>query len=231
MNSLKKTARLAGILYCVWVITGLYGLMYLPSKIMVRGDVVATANNIIAHEFLFRTGIINDLLSSIIGVFLILALYRLFKLVNERQATLMVALLMVTVPVSFIMEAFNISSLLILKGEILKTFELSHRQDVAMLFLKINDYGVLTLEMFWGLWLIPLAILVYRSHFLPRFLGIWLAINGFAYVVLSFTSILFPQYKDMVYNISIPAFFGELAFALWLLIKGVKSNIPAIDKQ
>ena len=98
-----------------------------------------------------------------------------------------------------------------------------------MLFLKISDYGTWTLEMFWGLWLFPLAILVYKSRFLPRFLGVWLAITGFAYVVLSFTSLMLPQYIDMVYNISLPAYFGELAFMLWLLVRG--ANVQRLNEQ
>ena len=228
MNSTKKAARLAGLLYLIWIITGLYGLIYVPSKIMVRGDTVATANNILANEFLFRTYILNGLISSAIWVFLVLVLYRLFKEVNERQAKLLVALVIVQIPVDFLMEAFDITSLMILKGEILKTFELTQRQDLAMLFLKLNDYGILTLELFWGLWLFPLAILVYRSRFLPRFLGVWLIINGFAYVVMSFTGLLLPQYKDAVYNIAMPALFGELVFMLWLLIMGAKPK-PLVD--
>ena len=91
-----------------------------------------------------------------------------------------------------------------------------------MLFLRINDYVVSTLVLFWGLWLLPLGILVYRSCFLPRFLGIWLIINGFALLVLSFTALLLPQYKDMVFKIAFPAMLGEVAFMLWLLIKGAK---------
>ena len=230
MNSTKKTARLAGLLYLIWAITGVYGLIYVPSKIMVRGDAVATANNILANEFLFRTYIINDLISNTIWVFLVLVLYRLFKQVSERQAKLLVALVIVQVPAGFFMGAFNITSLMILKGEILKTFELTQRQDLAMLFLKINDYGVLTLELFWGLWLFPLAILVYRSRFLPRFLGVWLIINGFAYLATSFTGLLLPQYKEAISNIALPALFGELAFMLWILIMGTKEqtvNAPA----
>jgi hypothetical protein len=133
----------------------------------------------------------------------------------------LVALVIVQIPAVFIMDAFNITSLMIFKGEILKTFELSQRQDLAMLFLRINDYGTLTLEMFWGLWLFPLAILVYRSRFLPRFLGVWLIINGSALLALSFTSLLLSQYKEIVSNITYPALFGELAFALWILVKGV----------
>jgi hypothetical protein len=230
VSSVKKTARLAGLLYLIWIITGLYGIYYVPSRIDMRGDAVTTAQNILSNEFLFRTSIFNDLVSSALWVFTVLVLYRLFKQVNERQAKLLVALVIVQIPVAFIMEAFNIASLMILKGEVLKTFELGQRQDLAMVFLRMNDYGTVTVEMFWGLWLLPLAILVYRSRFLPRFLGIWLIINGVACLALSFTSILLPQYKDMVYNISLPALFGELAFALWLLIMGAKEqavNAPA----
>jgi len=225
-SSLKKTARLVGLVYVIWIIMGVFGMFYVPSQINIRGDAAATAQNILSHEFLFRTSIINDLISHILWVFMVLMLYRMFKQVSGRQAKLLVALVIVQIPVAFIMGAFNITSLMIFKGEILKTFQLAQRQDLGMLFLKINDYGVLTLEMFWGLWLFPLAILVYRSRFLPRFLGVWLAITGVFYLVLSFTGILLPQYKDMVLNsvFALPAELGEVAFALWLLIKGAKEK-------
>ena len=227
-SSLKNTARLAGLLYLLLIITGAYCVMYVPSQIIGRGDAVTTAKNILSNEFLFRTGIISDLISNTIWVFLVMVLYRLFKQVNERQAKLLVALVIVQIPAVFIMEAFNITSLMILKGEILKTFELTQRQDLAMLFLKINDYGVLTLEIFWGLWLFPLALLVYRSRFLPRFLGVWLIINGFAYLAISFTGLLLPEYESMVFNSALPATLGEIAIMLWLLIKGAKVEpLPA----
>jgi hypothetical protein len=225
-SSLKKTARLAGLVYFIWILMGLFGMFYVPSQINIRGDAAATAQNILSHEFLFRTSIINDLISHTLWVFMVLILYRLFNQINERQAQLLVALVIVQIPVVFIMEAFNIAALMIFKGEILKTFALAQGQDLGMLFLKINDYGVLTLEMFWGLWLFPLAILVYRSRFLPRFLGVWLAITGVFYLVLSFTSIMLPQYKGMVLNsaFALPAELGEVAFALWILIRGAKAQ-------
>ena len=199
-------------------------MFYVPSQINMRGDAVTTAQNILSNEFLFRTSIVNNLISCTLWVFMVLIFYRMFKQVDERQAKLLVALVIVQIPTVFIMEAFNITSLMIYKGEILKTFELTQRQDLAMLFLKINDYGVLTLEAFWGLWLFPLGILVYRSRFLPRFLGVWLIITGFFYLGLSFTSIMLPQYKDMVLNsvFALPAEIGEVALMLWLLIKGAK---------
>ena len=164
---------------------------------------------------------------------MVLLFYRMFKPVNERQAKLLVAFVIVQIPVAFLMEAFNITSLMLFKGDILKTFEVSQRQDLAMLFLKINDYCTLILETFWGLWLLPLGVLIYKSRFIPRFLGVWLIITGIFYFVLSFTSIMFPQYKETVSNspLAIPAELGEVAFMLWLLIIGAKNNASTITNN
>jgi hypothetical protein len=221
--SLKKNARLAGLLYFGLIITGVFSIMYVSSQIIVQGDAIATAKNILAKEFLFRTGLINDLISNTIFVFLVLVLYRLLKQVNKNQAKLMVALVIVQIPVVFVMEAFSITSLMILKGELLKTFELSQRQDLAMLFLKINDYGIIALELFWGLWLIPFGHLVYKSRFIPRIFGIFLIIAGIAYIIDSFVTILYPGYSSYLNQPTLLlAALGELSITLWLLIKGVK---------
>ena len=96
-----------------------------------------------------------------------------------------------------------------------------------MLFLRLHGQGFVVAEIFWGLWLFPLALLVYRSRFLPRFLGVWLGLAGFAWVILSLTGVLLPQYQNQVDTYSQPAFFGEIAFMLWLLIKGARP--PALD--
>ena len=224
-SSLKNTARIAGLLYLFLVITGVYGVMYIPSQIIVPGDSVSTATNIISNELLFRSGVLIDIISNTIFLFLVLVLYRLLKLVNENQAKLMFALVIVQIPFVFMMEAFNVTSLMILKGDILKTFELSQRQDLAMLFLKINDYGTLPLEMFWGLWLLPFGLLVYKSEFIPRIFGILLVIGGFAYMIDSTIGILFPSYSSFVkYPTLLLVAIGEISITLWLLIKGVKTK-------
>ena len=133
------------------------------------------------------------------------------------------------IPAVFIMEAFNITSLMIFKEEIFKTFELSQRHDLAMLFFKINDYGMLTLEMFWGLWLIPFGLLVYKSRFIPRIFGVLLVIAGIAYMHASFATILFPSYSAFLNKPTLLLVaIGEISIMLWLLIKGVKTQI--IDK-
>lgn len=229
--SLKKTARFAGLLYLILTISGVYSLIFVSSQIIVQGDAVSTSKNILANEFLFRTGIINNIFSNTIWLFLALALYRLFKQVNKNQSKLMLAMVIVQIPTVFIMAAFNITSLMIFKGEILETFQLSQRQDLAMLFLKINDYGTLTLEMFWGLWLFPFGLLVYKSGFIPRILGVLLIIAGIAYVVDSSIFMLFPNYRAFVKQpILILVAIGEISITLWLLIKGIKNSISTIEK-
>ena len=221
-STLKREARVAGFWYLLWAILGMFGVMYVSPQIFVSGDAAATGANMLAHEFLFKSTIIVGLVGIALTLVLMWALYRLFERVNERQAKFMVALFIVTVPASFVIEAFNIASLMIFKGEVLKTFEIAQRQDIAMLFLKLVDYTTIAFIAFWGLWLFPLALLVYRSRFLPRFLGVWLAINGLAYIGQSLTSLLWPSYRNMVFNYSMPAMFGELVFAVWLLVMGAR---------
>ncbi len=227
ITSLKKTARLAGLLFLLWILTGFYDMFFVSPKIFVTGEPVASAQNILTHELLFRTSIFSGLITSTIWILLVLVFYQLFKSVNERYAKLLVAFVVVQVPIAFIKGAFSVATLMILKGKVLMSFELIQRQELAIFFLKINDYSVLALELFWGLWLFPLAILIYQSVFIPRFLGIWLIINGIVYVLLSFFSIVLPEYKDIVFNVGIPAMFGELALMFWLLIKGVRGSSSA----
>jgi hypothetical protein len=130
----------------------------------------------------------------------------------------------VQVPVAFVNVGLSIVAVITLKGEILKSFELVQRQDLAMAFLKINEYSVLALVLFYGLWLFPLAILVYQSVFIPRFFGIWLILNGVVYVLLCFVGIVLPAYRDIVFTVGMPAMFGELVLMLWLLIKGTRDK-------
>jgi hypothetical protein len=232
LNSMKKTARFAGLMYFIWIVTAIYWLMFVVPKCIVQGDAAATSNNILANEFIFRTGIINNMIGSIAWILIGFTLYRLFKHVDDRQAKLLIALVIVQIPSVFITEALNIASLMLFKGNIMQTFKITQRQDLAMLFLKINDYVTITLEMFWGLWLFPFGLLVYRSGFIPRILGIFLILNGIAYVIHFFTHVLFPNYQALVFQMATPIWtLGEISIMLWLLIKGVKDNVPTLDKQ
>lgn len=223
MHPTDKAARVAGAVYLLLVLTGPFTLIYLPNKLIARGNATATANNILAHEMLFRVGIVAELIGAVIFICLAVALYRLFSGVNKTQATLMVAFVLVSSTVGFINALNNVAALLLVRGsDFLAIIDKPQRDAFGMLFVSLHGQGNAINEMFWGLWLLPLALLVYRSRFLPRFLGIWLAFGGFAYVILCLTSLLLPQYQDKVFTLFQPAFFGELAFMLWLSIKGAK---------
>lgn len=230
--TLKKTANIAGFFYLLIIITGVYSLMFVSSQIIVQGDAISTSKNILANKFLFRTSIINNIFSNTIWLFLALTLYRLFKQVNKRLSLLMLTMVIVQIPTVFIMSAFDITSLMVFKGEILETFQMNQRQDLAMLFLKINGYGTLALEMYWGLWLMPFGLLVYKSGFIPRIFGILLIIAGLAYVVDSSIFILLPNYREFVKQPTLLLVaIGEISITLWLLIKGIKKNVSIIEKQ
>jgi hypothetical protein len=198
-------------------------MAYVPGKLIVHGNAAATANNIAASETLFRLGVAGELIGMAGFIFVALALYDLLKGVNRRHASLMVILIVVSVPIAFLNELNSIAALVLVRGaDFLSTFEKPQRDALAMLFLNLHRYGFVVAEIFWGLWLFPLGLLVYRSRFLPRFLGVWLALAGFAWVILSLTGVLLPQYQNKVDTYSQPAFFGELAFMFWLVIKGAK---------
>lgn len=226
MNSIKAAARQAGMLYLLTAFIAPFTLIYIPRTLFVPGNATATASNIAAHETLFRLGIAMDLFGGMIWILGILALYRLLKSVDQNHAVLMVVLggVMVTL-INFLITLNNLAALIVVRGaDFLSAFDKPQRDALAMLFLRMHGQGILAAEIFWGLWLFPLAILVYKSHFLPRFLGVWLFVNGFAYLAMSFTGLVFPQYEKLVGTITFPALFGELALVLWLLIRGAKEQ-------
>ncbi len=230
MHPTKKAAHVAGALYLLLAVTAPLRLLYIPSTLFVPGDAAATANNIAAHQALFRLGIFADLLTGAIAIFVVLALYRLLKEVNHGHAVLMVILgsLMVT-PIYFLNTLNDAAALLLARGaDFLSAFDKPQRDALTMLFLRLHHHGVVANQIFWGLWLFPFGLLVYRSRFLPRFLGVWLMINGFAYLAVSFTGLLVPQYEDIVSTFAWPPLLGEVATMLWLVIRGAKVQpLPA----
>jgi hypothetical protein len=230
MNSTRNLGRVAGLWYLLLVLAGPLRLVYIPNKLFVHGNAAATASNIAAHEWLFRFGIISDLFGAVILIFLTLAFYRLFKGVDQNLAVLVVIFGgVMPALLNFVSVVYDAAALMVVRGaDFLSVFDKPQRDALAMLFLRLGDHQITAAEILWGLWLFPLAILTYRSRFLPRFLGVWLTINGFAYVLLSLTGELLPQCYGKVFLYSQPALFAEVAFMLWLVIKGAKPPAPAV---
>jgi hypothetical protein len=232
VTSTSKNVRIAGFLYLLLVIVAPLR-MYIPSALLVHGNASATANNIASHETLFRLGIVGDLFCGTILIFIVLALYRLFEGVDQYLAVLVVILGgVLPAAIDFFIMLNDSAALILVRGaDFLSVFDKPQRDALAMLFLRMHDQEVLAAEIFWGLWLIPLAMLVYRSRFLPRFLGVWLILNGLGYLVNSFTGLLLPHYANAVGTFTFPALTGEVAFVLWLLIKGGKEQTHELKSK
>src|SRR5450631_742297 len=199
MRFTKNPGRIAGLLYVLASIVGIFGLLYVPSKLIVDGNAVETARNIAASETLFRLGIAAHLIGEALFVFVALALYDLLKAVNPRNALCMLTLILVAIPMAFLNELNAIAALSLVRGaDFLSLFGQPQRDALAMLFLKLHGYGFDVAGIFWGLWLFPLGLLVYRSGFIPRILGIALMANCITFPANSLTSIVLPQYEAIV---------------------------------
>jgi hypothetical protein len=224
MTSLSRNARVAGLLYILASVVGFVRLGYVPKVLFVEGNAAATANNIVAHESLFRFGILCYLVGAVLWLFVPLALYALLRDVNRPLAVLMVILgSLVQVPIFFLNSVTDAAALLFARGaDFLSIFDKPQRDAFAMLFLNLHHHGDVTNEIFWGLWLLPFGLLVYRSRFLPRLLGVLLVIACFAWLALSFTALMAPQYESRAFTITQPFALGEVVTMFWLAIMGAK---------
>ncbi len=227
---MNKIARTAGVLYLTVVVTGIFSLVYVPSQITVRGDALATVNNIVAFEPLFRLGIVSLIINQIAFLLLPLVLYQLLQRVNKNVALLMVAFAVVSVPIAMTSIANRLGVLSLLSGaDYLETFTPGQLHANVMLSLGAYSNGILVTTIFWGLWLLPFGYLVFRSGFLPKVLGILLMIGCFGILIDVFGRMLFPGYAataiSTVFEMS--SSFGEIGICLWLLIFGVGKD--AVD--
>ncbi len=229
MTSLKATARRAGALYFLLLIVGLFD-MHGFSGFMVPGDATATARNIIAAEGTYRIGILTDLVSLLLFIFLVVSLYNLLKGVDKWHAILMVLLVLVGVTIGFVNLLNKIAPLILLRGVAYSSVFTKPQLDaLALGFLSLNSSGNDVDSVFWGLWLFPFGILVIKSGFFPRVLGILLLVAGFGNLTSGITSIVLPAYSHVVSQATMPLLFGEFPIIFWLLIKGAKVPQPQVQ--
>jgi hypothetical protein len=179
---------------------------------------------------LFRLSILNEVFVAIVFVFLSLAVYRLLSGVNKMQAAAMVILgSVLSAPISFLAVANDLAALAILHApRYLSVFSKPQLEALALVFLRLHHHAIIVQQISWGLWLLPFGLLVMRSRFVPRILGILLIINGCAYIAATMTTVLAPDYANVVASIAIIPETGELWIALWLLIMGVRPQTPPL---
>jgi hypothetical protein len=230
MDSPKRTARLAGLLYVLASIPGAFAFLYVPGRLVVEGDATATADRIRASEPLLRAGIAAELVGITIFVFVALVLYRLFRPVSEGHALAMLVLYLVSVPISFIDILAEVAALHIANGGsgFLGAFDAPQRDALTYLGLDLHVLGIRVAQVFWGLWLFPFGVCVIRSRFIPRALGVLLMVAGVGHTAEALAQLTLPaHYADSVGRITSILTFGEPPMILWLLIFGARPQRPA----
>jgi len=230
MDTSSKTARVAGLLYLFTVVTGIFSLMYVPSRISAHGDATLVVTNIATFESLFRFGIATGALGYVAFLILPLALYKLLSPVSKNAAVLMVALAVVQVPIYFVALANQLDVLSLLEGaKYQKLFAPDEVPARVMLLMGAYDNLIFVSEIFWGLWLLPFGYLVFKSGFLPKFLGVLLMLGCFSYLIDFFVRMLIPHYS-VPGIVTLPASLGEIGICLWLTVMGTSKTRPgAVD--
>lgn len=217
-TAIRKTARVAGGLYLSLLPLGIISFVYVPSVVLVPDDPAATASKILASEWIFRLGTASHLLSQVIVVFVVLALYRLLRPVNADRAMTMAVLALPCVPISFVAEVHALGAVQLLRGFGGVAAAPVPLDAQAMQLLSMQRSGVLLAQVFWALWLIPLAALIFTSGFLPKWLSVAVLVASAGYLLDSSTHILLPGRATMISQFTAV---GELMLPLWLLVKGV----------
>jgi Domain of unknown function (DUF4386) len=223
MNSRKHEARVAGVLYLLFGVTSALE-MSIPSVFIVHGDAAATVGKIASSQLLYRLYVVSGLVSQILFVFLVLALYQLLKGVNRRQASLMVALVLVQAPMAFANTLCGLAPLVLSNGaDYWSAFEKQQLNAMTMGVLSLQSYGTSAIKALWGLWLLPFGMLVFRSGFIPRIFGVFLVIGCFGWLGISVTSLLFPAYARIANQFTVLGV-GEILIILWLVIMGARTT-------
>ncbi len=226
---IKAAARQAGVLYLLFALMAIVNEFFVPTLI-VSGDPTATARNIAAAELTFRIGILSGFVTHLMFIVVVVSLYNLFKEVDNRYAVLMVLFVAVGVAVALANLINQLGALILLSGsDYFSVFTKPQLDTLVLALLRLHTNGVYLATAFWGLWLFPFGILVIKSGFLPRILGILLIVAGIGYLTVSVTSIVLPAYRQIVLQFMTPLYLGEMPIILWLVFKGAK--VPRLEAK
>jgi hypothetical protein len=230
MNLKLKTSRIAGFWYLMVAIFGSFYTMFVESKLIVSGDAAATINNILSSERLFRLCILSNIITTVCFLVLANALYKLFKSVDKDLVRLMVIFIIASVPGAFL-QFFKFAPILLAsKSAYLGVFEPAQLQALSMILMDLGKLGTNITFVFYGLWMFPLGMLVFKSRtdFFSKALGVLLMIGCFGYLS-KFLEIFFGLNIEAITSFWMNiAIFGEVLCILWLLILGPKDQNPVL---
>jgi hypothetical protein len=229
MSSRKRLARFAGFLYLVVAVLGAFAYGFVVTRVYVPGDAAATAANVVANAGLVRAGVVADLIQATVFVFVAMALYLLLRHVHENRARAMVVLVAIAATITCLDLVFELASLLVATDLSYATaFGTAGSDALVLLLLDLQHDGYLVAQIFFGLWLIPIGAIAYRSTMFPRALGVALIVAGASYVTDTLLSFLVPDLGTVLHSfLIIPPIFGEVWLLGYLLVRGVRAMDPA----
>jgi hypothetical protein len=220
-TSPRRFARLAGACYLFIILGGIFAEMFVRERVHVPGDAGATAANILAHELLYRVGFVVDLLILIASLVVLYVLYHLLRRVNRELVVLMALFNLAGIAIQGANLLDHMAALTILKsGATMDALSPGQWQALASLPLRYQSTGYDLALAFFGCFCLVAGRLIYRSRFLPRALGVMMAVAGVCYQINSFIHFLAPRYSLFPY-ILLPSLIGELSLTVWLLVKGL----------
>src|SRR5664280_2523130 len=222
----KRLARVAGLLYLINAIVAGFAYGFVATKVYAAGDAAATAGNVLANPGLVRLGVVADLFQATEWIFLGMALYLLLQHVNPNAGRAMVILVAVGAAIVCLNDVFEFVSVRVATdGSYAAALGAAGSNALVLLLLDIQHYGFLIAQIFFGLWLMPLGYLVYRSGMFPKALGVTLIVAGVCYLADMLVLFLIPALgKQINAFLVIPPTIGEMWMALYLLVKGVRSS-------
>ncbi len=225
MDSTRSLARRAGWLYFFQCLPAPFAYLYVPDTLLVAGDPAATAERVRASEGLLRAGVLAELLGATVIIFTLVAFYRLFRKVDEKLSVILAAMMLASVPISFVNAVFYIAPLVLIKNAaIASALGAGPTAALATLFLRLHDYGLIVNQIFWGLWLFPYGLLVMRSAFIPRWLAYPLFAAGAGYLVNTVGMLFLPPELRWIARDAMVLGAGEASILVWLLVWGARST-------
>jgi hypothetical protein len=228
MASPKRLAGIAGVLYLIVGIFGGFAEGVMEPRMYVAGNAAATAANVVANAGLVRIGVVADLFQASIFLFLALTLYLLLEHVNRNAARAMVILVAIATSIMCLNDVFEFEGLRVATGAVDPTaLGAAGSNAMVLLLLDLQHYGLLIAQIFFGLWLVPLGYLAYRSGMIPKSLGAALVGGGVCYLVDMLALFLVPDVgTNIAAFVVIPSAIAEFWMVGYLLLMGVRSPRP-----
>jgi hypothetical protein len=223
--SARTLSRVAGVLYLINGVFSAFAILFVTAKVYVPGDAVASAANVLANAGLVRAGIVADLAQASIFVFLGMTIYLLLKHVHENAARALVILVAIATAIMCLNDVFELAALRVATdGSYAAAFGAAGSDALVQLLLDIHGNGFLIAQIFFGLWLVPLGYLAYRSGMFPKALGAVLVVAGGSYLVDVLATFLAPDLGAQLHGfLAIPPSIAEPAMVVALLVNGVRS--------